>query len=141
LVSEPFSGFLCAPGEAGPSTGSTGPLAPGGTLSQRAMDAKSRRQGGQNIISEPRTSPQKCSGNLRQRRGTPRLFQEAVFISVPAAAQQIHIQRLSPENKGVSSYIPLQAGYRNKQQGLTHIWLHVTLFATLPPVLCDLLHV
>jgi hypothetical protein len=29
-------------------------------------------------------------------------FQEAVFISVLAAAQLIHIQRLSPKNKGVS---------------------------------------
>jgi hypothetical protein len=35
-------------------------------------------------------------------------FQEAVFISMPPVAQQIHIQRLSPENKGVSPYIPLQ---------------------------------
>jgi hypothetical protein len=67
-------------------------------------------------------------------------FQEAVFISMLGADQQMHIQRLSPENKGVSPYIPLQAGYRSKKQSLTHIWLHVTLF-TLPPVLCDLLHV
>jgi hypothetical protein len=36
-------------------------------------------------------------------------------------------QRLSPENKGVSPYIPLQAGYRSKKQSLTHIWLHMTL--------------
>jgi hypothetical protein len=67
-------------------------------------------------------------------------FQEAVFISAPAAAQWIHIQRLSPKNKGVSPYIPLQAGYRSKKQGLTHIWLHTTLLATSLPVLCDLLH-
>jgi hypothetical protein len=34
-------------------------------------------------------------------------FQEAIFIKVPAAAvQQIHIQKLSPENKGA---LPLQA--------------------------------
>jgi hypothetical protein len=51
-------------------------------------------------------------------------FQEAIFISMPAVGQQIHIQRLSSENKGVSPYIPLQAGYRSKKQGLTHIWLH-----------------
>jgi hypothetical protein len=29
-------------------------------------------------------------------------FQEAIFISMLAVAQQIHIQRLSPESKGVS---------------------------------------
>jgi hypothetical protein len=48
-------------------------------------------------------------------------FQQAVFISLLAVAQWIHIQRLSPEDKGVSPYIPLQAGYRSKSQGLTHI--------------------
>jgi hypothetical protein len=66
-------------------------------------------------------------------------FQEAVFISLLAAAQQIHIQRLSLENKGVSPYIPLQADYRSKNHGLIHIWLHATLLATSPPVLRDLL--
>jgi hypothetical protein len=34
--------------------------------------------------------------------------------------------RLSPENKEVSPYIPLQAGYRSKRQSSIHIWLHVT---------------
>jgi hypothetical protein len=48
-------------------------------------------------------------------------FQEAIFISMLAAAQWIHIQRLIPESKGVSPYIPLQAGYRSKKQGLTHM--------------------
>jgi hypothetical protein len=36
----------------------------------------------------------------------------------------------SPKNKGVSPYIPLQAGYRGnkiKKQGLTHIWLYAIL--------------
>jgi hypothetical protein len=75
-----------------------------------------------------------------QTRDT-KAFQEAVFISVLAAAQQIHIQRLSPENKGVSPYIPLHADYGSKKQGLTHKWLHVTLLATSLPVLTDLLHV
>jgi hypothetical protein len=48
-------------------------------------------------------------------------FQEAIFINVLAAALQIPIQRLSPENKGTLPYIPLQAGYRIKKQSLTHI--------------------
>jgi hypothetical protein len=48
---------------------------------------------------------------------------------------RLSVQRLSPKNKGVSPYIPLQAGYRGKRQGLTHMWLHVSLLATLPPEL------
>jgi hypothetical protein len=39
-------------------------------------------------------------------------FQKAIFIIVLAVAQQIHIQRLSPKNKGALPYIPLQAGYK-----------------------------
>jgi hypothetical protein len=42
------------------------------------------------------------------------------------------VQRLSSENKGVSPYIPWQAGYRSKKQGLIHIWLYTILLATLP---------
>jgi hypothetical protein len=53
-------------------------------------------------------------------------FREAIFISMPAAAQWIHIQRLSTKNKGVSPYIPLQASYRSKKQGLTHIWSNLS---------------
>jgi hypothetical protein len=33
------------------------------------------------------------------------------------------------ENKGVSPYIPLQAGYRSKKQNSTRTWLHVTSLA------------
>jgi hypothetical protein len=33
---------------------------------------------------------------------------------------------LSPKNKGVSPYTPLQAGYRSKKQSSAHLWLHVT---------------
>jgi hypothetical protein len=43
-------------------------------------------------------------------------FQDAMFISILATAQWIHIQRLSPKNKGAFLYIPLQAGYRSKKQ-------------------------
>jgi hypothetical protein len=43
--------------------------------------------------------------------------------------QWTHVQRLSPENKVVSPYIPLQAGYKNKKQSSTHIWLYVTPLA------------
>jgi hypothetical protein len=37
---------------------------------------------------------------------------------VLAQTQGIHVQRLSPENKEVSPYIPLQAGYRSKKAKL-----------------------
>jgi hypothetical protein len=48
---------------------------------------------------------------------------------VPAQTQQTHVQKLSPENKEVSPYISLQAGYRSKKQSSTHTWLHVTSLA------------
>jgi hypothetical protein len=43
-------------------------------------------------------------------------FQEAIFISVLAAAQQIPIQSLSPENRAALSYIPLQAVYKARSK-------------------------
>jgi hypothetical protein len=68
---------------------------------------------------------------------------------VPVQIHQTYVQRLSPENKVVSPYIPLQAGYRSKKQGLIHIWLYLILLATVSQcyvtfpslVLCDLPHV
>jgi hypothetical protein len=48
---------------------------------------------------------------------------------VPAQTQWTPVQRLSPKNKGVSPYIPLQAGYRSKSQSSIYIWLHVTSVA------------
>jgi hypothetical protein len=68
-------------------------------------------------------------------------FLEAMFISVPVVAQQIPIQKLSPENKGALPSIPLQAGYSSKKQGLTPMWLYASLLATSPSGLCDLLHI
>jgi hypothetical protein len=55
-----------------------------------------------------------------------------MFI-VPAQGQWTSVQRLNPKNKGVSPYLPLQAGYRSKKQDLTQIWLHATVLATSPP--------
>jgi hypothetical protein len=79
--------------------------------------------------------------DIQARNQDNRAFQETVLISVLATAQQIPFQRLGPENKGALPYIPLQAGYRSKKQGLTHIWLYVSLLTTLPSVLCDLSHI
>jgi len=53
-------------------------------------------------------------------RDTEAITRKQHFI-VLAQTQWTRVQRLSLENKGVSSYIPLQAGYRSKKQGLTHI--------------------
>jgi hypothetical protein len=46
--------------------------------------------------------------------------------------------KAEPENKGALPYIPLKAGYRSEKQSLIHIWLHASLLATSPSVLCDL---
>jgi hypothetical protein len=43
---------------------------------------------------------------------TPKLS-GSMFISMLAATQWTHVQRLSPENKGDLPYIPFRAGYRN----------------------------
>jgi hypothetical protein len=51
---------------------------------------------------------------------------------VPTQTQWTHVQRLNPENKGVSPYIPFQADHRRKKQGLICIWLYLILLATLP---------
>jgi hypothetical protein len=50
---------------------------------------------------------------------------------VLAQTQHTRVQRLSPKNKEMSPYIPLQAGYRSKKQSSTYIWLHVILLAIL----------
>jgi hypothetical protein len=53
---------------------------------------------------------------------------------VPAQIPQTHVQRLNPENKEVSLYVPLQAGHRGnkikKKKGLAHIWLYAILWAS-----------
>jgi hypothetical protein len=74
-------------------------------------------------------SPKKCCRNLKLRYGTLRQFSRKQRFIVPAQIQQTHVQRLSPKNKKVTPYIPLQAGYRSKKQNSTHIWLHVTSLA------------
>jgi hypothetical protein len=58
---------------------------------------------------------------------TLRQFSRKQHLIVTAQTQQTHVQRLSPENKEVSPYIPLEAGYRSKRQGLIHIWLYSIL--------------
>jgi hypothetical protein len=68
-----------------------------------------------------------CCRILGQTHGTPRWICRKQHFIVPAQTQQTPVQRLSPESKGDLPYIPLQAGYRIKKQGLTHTWLHATL--------------
>jgi hypothetical protein len=45
--------------------------------------------------------------------------------------QWIHIQSLSPENKGGFPYIPFRADYRNRGYSLSHTWSHTISFAIL----------
>jgi hypothetical protein len=75
----------------------------------------------------------RCYGNLEQRHRTLRQFSRKQCFIVPAQTQWTRVQRLSPEIKGGSPYIPLQAGYRSKNLSWIHIRLHVTLFAPSPP--------
>jgi hypothetical protein len=60
---------------------------------------------------------------------TLRQFTRKQHFVVPTQTQWTVVLRLSPENKYVSHYIPLQAGYRSKKQSSAHKWLHVTLLA------------
>jgi hypothetical protein len=82
-------------------------------------------------LHNPGQAPKKCCGNLKLRYGSLRQFSRKQRFIVPAQTQQTHVQRLSPENKGVSPCIPLQAAYRSKKQSSTHLWLHVTSLAIL----------
>jgi hypothetical protein len=68
-------------------------------------------------------------------------FQEAVFISLLAAAQQIHIQRLSLENKGVSPLYTLASRLQKQKARFNTYMVAQNSMATSPPVLCDLLHI
>jgi hypothetical protein len=77
--------------------------------------------------------PWYCCSNLKLRYGTLRQFSRKQHFIVRTQTQQSCLQRLSPENKEVLPYIPLQAGYRSKQQSSTHIWLHVTSLVILFP--------
>jgi hypothetical protein len=63
--------------------------------------------------------------------------QEATFI-VLAQTQRTPVQRLSPENKGVSPYMHLQAGYRSKKVKLNpHMTACDSIGYFISPVLCD----
>jgi hypothetical protein len=53
-----------------------------------------------------------CYGSLLAEIGDPEAISRKQHFIVPALTQQTPVQRLSPKNKGVSPYIPLQAGYR-----------------------------
>jgi hypothetical protein len=52
--------------------------------------------------------------------------EETLYCASTGSAES---SSLSTKNKGVSLYIPLQAGYRSKKQNSTHIRLHASLLA------------
>jgi hypothetical protein len=53
-----------------------------------------------------------CCGSLLDEIGDSEAINRKQCFIVPAQNQHTCVQRLSPENKGVSPYTPLQAGYR-----------------------------
>jgi hypothetical protein len=59
-----------------------------------------------------------CCGNLKLSYRTLRQLSRKQCFIVPAQTQQTHVKRLSPENKGVSPYMPWQTAYRSKHQDL-----------------------
>jgi hypothetical protein len=59
---------------------------------------------------------------------TEAVYQEATFYCASTDLADL-CPKAEPKNKMVSPYIPLQAGYRSKEQSSTHIWLHVTSMA------------
>jgi hypothetical protein len=94
------------PGEATPSVGLTGPLAPGGDSFPNEPEMPNPRDKKvKDTIFNSRLSPQKCFGIFKHGNRINVPFGEAMFISMPAVAQQIHLQRLDPENKVVLPHI------------------------------------
>jgi hypothetical protein len=75
-----------------------------------------------------------------QENGIPRQFSRKQCFIVPAQTQWTCVQRLSPESKGALPYIPLQAGYKSKKQGLYMAACNSIGYFT-PSVLHDLLQV
>jgi hypothetical protein len=68
-----------------------------------------------------------CCWNLKLRYGTLRQFIRKQCFIVPAQTQWTRAQRLRPENKGVSPYMPLPAGYRSRKQGSSNSTGYLTL--------------
>jgi hypothetical protein len=115
-------------------SGSNCPLAPGGISSWQSRGTHPSDKGGDNSPSpQSWMSPQEMLwGFASWDTGFEAISRKQCFI-VPAQTQCTHVQRLSPRTKGsLLPYIPLQAGYRSKKQGIIHIWLYLILLATLP---------
>jgi hypothetical protein len=69
--------------------------------------------------SKSQKSTQKCC-RMAQTETEHQSFQETSLLSRLAVTQQIHIQRLSPENKGGFPSVPFRAGYGNRGYRLSH---------------------
>jgi hypothetical protein len=64
-----------------------------------------------------------------ETQDTEAIQQEAMFFCASIDLIDSY-PKAKPENQGVSCYIPLQAGYRSKKQGVSYIWLHANIQAT-----------
>jgi hypothetical protein len=134
-------------GRTSPSSGSSCLLVPGGIFSQQTTGNK----GGDKSpsLQSQQTSPQEMLQESQAEIWDTEAVSRKQHFILLAQTQRTCVQRLSPKNKEVSPYIPLQAGYRSKTQGLIHIWLlcnsigyfTLMLHDHLPLVLCDLLHI
>jgi hypothetical protein len=121
-----------APREATPSIGPIGDDFPN-ELEMLSLCDKELKD----TISTSWIGPQEMLWDVQAGKQDTKAFWEAMFIGMPAATQQSHIQRLSPEHKEALLYIPLQADYRNEKQSLTHTWLLIISLATSLSMLCD----
>jgi hypothetical protein len=70
------------------------------------------------------------------RYRTLREFSRKQLFIVPAQTQQTRVQRLSPKNKGVSPFIPLQASYRSKKARSNPYMVIYNSLGYFTPVLC-----
>jgi hypothetical protein len=61
-----------------------------------------------------------------ETRDTEAVQQEAMFYCAGTESADLS-PKAEPQEQRVSSYIPLQAGYRSKRQGLTYICFHAIL--------------
>jgi hypothetical protein len=144
-------GFIVpSPGLAGrmsPSSGSSCSLSPGKMTSPGIWGMHDGDKGGEKHLCNPGHEPWEMFWETEH--GTLKKFSRKQCFIVLTQTQWTWVQRLRPKNKEVSPYIPLQASFRCKKQGLTHIWVtcnrigYFTLvLRDFPhPVLCDPLHI
>jgi hypothetical protein len=94
-------------------------------------------KGGEKALSsKSQMSPQKCCGIFQTETQDTEADQQGATIYCDGTDSADSCPKAEPqEQKHIrwEPYMPLQAGYRSKEQGLTHIWLHATILSTSLP--------